>query len=69
MLLQGIEEVKGSDYRLVKTEADKLLTMLYGTDALAAWDVAGVGTTRRMAVLEWTMKHLSGTKAGIVHDS
>ena len=59
VMLEGIENVKGSNYQLAKNEADKLLTMLYGAEAIRAWDTAGVGMTRRMAVLEWTMSHLA----------
>ena len=59
MMLEGIEQVKGSNYQFMRSEADKLLAMFYGPDAIEAWNVAGVGMTRRMAVLEWTMAHLA----------
>ena len=59
VMLEGIEAAKGGNYRLAKVEMDKLLVMFYGVDAIAAWNTAGVGMTRRMAVLEWTMSHLA----------
>ena len=59
VMLEGIEQVKGSNYHLAKDETNKLLTMFYGVDAIQAWNTAGVGMTRRMAVLEWTMSHLA----------
>ena len=68
VILDGIEDIEGSSYVLMKAETDKLLTMVYGAETIAAWDEAGVGMTRRMAILKWTLQYLTQQTTSMVDD-